>query len=127
MTTQTKRRIIYGVATAFITIGLFWGYQRYARAARMSELDKLSAQLREAPREKREELSKKFRAKVEKLSPDERRGYFEGRMEVMEKKMDDRIDEYFNKTPEERKTFLADMSKNRTRFGGPPGKGQRPT
>jgi hypothetical protein len=126
MTTQTKRRIIGGVAATFITIGLFWGYQKYARASRMNELDRLSAQLREAPRDQREALSKKLRDQMAKLSPDERRDYFEGRMEVMEKQMDDRIDEYFKKTPEERKTFLADMSKNRGRFGGPPGKGQRP-
>ena len=126
MTTQTKRRIIGGVAATFITIGLFWGYQKYARASRMNELDRLSAQLREAPRDQREELSKKLRDQMAKLSPDERRDYFEGRMEVMEKQMDDRIDEYFKKTPEERKTFLADMSKNRRRFGGPPGKGQGP-
>jgi hypothetical protein len=126
MTTQTKRRIIGGVAATFITIGLFWGYQKYARASRMNELDRLSAQLREAPRDKREELSKKLRDQMAKLSPDERRDYFEGRMEVMEKQMDDRIDEYFKKTPAERKAFLANMSKNRGRFGGPPGKGQRP-
>ena len=47
MTTQTKRRIIGGVAATFMTIGLFWGYQKYARASRMNELDRLSAQLRE--------------------------------------------------------------------------------
>ena len=127
MTTQTKRRIIGGVAATFITIGLFWGYQKYARASRMNELDRLSAQLREAPRDQREELSKKFRVQMAKLTPDERRDYFEGRMEVMEKQMDDRIDEYFKKTPEERKAWLDEMSKNRRRFGGPPGKGQRPT
>ncbi len=127
MTTQTKRRIIGGVAATFMTIGLFWGYQKYARASRMNELDRLSAQLREAPRDQREGLSKKFRDQMAKLSPDERRDYFEGRMEVMEKQMDDRIDEYFEKTPEERKAWLAEMSKNRRRFGGPPGKGQRPT
>ena len=126
MTTQTKRRIIGGVAATFITIGLFWGYQKYARASRMNELDRLSAQLREAPRDQREELSKKFRDQMAKLTPDERRDYFENRMEVMEKQMDDRIDEYFKKTPEERKAWLAEMSKNRRRFGGPPGKGQRP-
>ena len=69
MTTQTKRRIIGGVAATFITIGLFWGYQKYAKASRLNELDKLSAQLREAPRDQREELLKKFRAQMAKPHP----------------------------------------------------------
>ena len=43
MTTQTKRRIIGGVAATFITIGLFWGYQKYAKASRLNELNRLSA------------------------------------------------------------------------------------
>jgi hypothetical protein len=119
MTTQTKRRIIGGVAATFLTIGLFWAYQKYSKASQLAELNRLSAQLREAPRGKNEELMKKFRVQMAKLTPDERMDFFE-------KGMDDRIDEYFKKTPAERKAFLANMSKNRGRFGGPPGKGQRP-
>ena len=120
MTTTTKRRILGGVAATFITIGLSWGYQRYSKASQLEELNRLSAELRAAPRGKNEELMKKFRAQMAKLTPDERMDFFE-------KGMDDRIDEYFKKTPEERKAWLAEMSKNRGRFGGPPGKGQRST
>ncbi|MEJ7636635.1 MAG: hypothetical protein WKF75_01280 [Singulisphaera sp.] len=120
MTTQTKRRILGGVAATFLTTGLFWAYQRYAQASQLDEMNKLSAQLRAAPRGKNEELMKKFRVQMAKLTPDERMDFFE-------KGMDDRIDEYFKKSPAERKAWLAEMSKNRRRFGGPPGKGQRPT
>ncbi len=120
MTTTTKRRILGGVAATFLTIGLFWAYQRYAKASQLDELNRLSAQFREAPRGKNEELMKKFRVQMEKLTPDERMDFFE-------KGMDDRIDEYFKKSPAERKAWLDEMSKNRRRFGGPPGKGQRPT
>ncbi len=127
MTTTTKRRILGGVAATFLSIGMFWGYQKYASASRFDELSKLSAQLREGPRGKNEEVMKKFRDEMAKLSPDDRRAFFEKGMEDMEKKMDDRIDEYFEKTPAERKAWLDEMSKNRRRFGGPPGKGQRPT
>ncbi len=120
MTTTTKRRILGGVAATFLTIGLFWAYQKYAKASQLDELNRLSAQLREAPRGKNEELMKKFRVQMAKLTPDERMDFFE-------KGMDDRIDEYFKKTPAERKAWLDEMSKNRRRFGGPPGKGQWPT
>ena len=120
MSTLTKRRIIGGVAATFLTIGLFWAYQRYAKASQLAELNRLSAELRKAPRGKNEELMKKIRVQMAKLTPDQRMDFFE-------KGMDDRIDEYFKKTPAERKAWLAEMSKNRRAFGGPPGKGQRPT
>lgn len=120
MTTQTKRRILGGVAATFLTTGLFWAYQRYAHASQLDEMNKLSAQLRAAPRGKNEELMKKFRVQMTKLTPDERMDFFE-------KGMDDQVDKYFEKSPAERKAWLAEMSKNRRRFGGPPGKGQRPT
>jgi len=52
MTTQTKRRILGGVAATFLTTGLFWAYQRYAHASQLDEMNKLSAQLHAAPRGK---------------------------------------------------------------------------
>jgi hypothetical protein len=119
MTTTTKRRILGGVAATFMTIGLFWAYQKYSKASQMDELNRLSAELRKAPFGQNEELMKKFRVQMAKLTPDERMDFFE-------KGMDDRIDEYFKKTPEERKAWLDGMTKNRGRFGGTQGKGQRP-
>ena len=126
MTTQTKRRTIGGLSATFITIGCL-GLPEIRRASRTNELEQLSAQLREAPCDQRRELSKKFRDQMAELSDDERSDYFENRMEAMEKQMDDRIDEYLEKTLEEWKTWLAEMSKLRRRFGGPPGKGEKPT
>ncbi|MHC5541817.1 hypothetical protein ACYOEI_26665, partial [Singulisphaera rosea] len=105
MTTSTKRRLqAVGVSSATL-FGLFFLYQALFASTNVDQARLLAEQVRDLAPGEGKEIRDQLKAKLESLSPSERRQVFQ----AGHKKM---LEEYFKLSPKEQIAYLDKMIKN---------------
>lgn len=128
MNKRVAGSVLSGLAMVLLVgwlLGWFHGTDREVR-----ELEKLRdegfAQREQMTPEQRQETGEQFRTKLEGLTEDQRKAFFESSAPIFMKMFEARLDKFFGMTPEEQRAELdkqIDRMQSGLRQGGPGGGG----
>lgn len=106
-----KKKVIIGViAVLFIAIGAAWALGYFHRTdPAFAELQQLRDQMRAAPEADRQALRDQFRQKIEGLSDDQRREFFQSNRGQFRQDMRRQMNEFFAMSPADQKKRLDEM------------------
>ena len=105
-----KKTIIGVIAVLFIAIGAAWAMGYFHRTdPAFAELQQLRDQMRTAPEADRQGLRDQFRQKMEGLTDDQRREFFQSNRGQFRQDMRRQMNEFFAMSPADQKKRLDEM------------------